>query len=537
MRHQRVVNLSSSWAVVILIAGLLALPTGCAAKNFRWSSQGDAQTMDPHANNEGLNNAQNNQVYEYLTQRDKQSKVVPWLATSWENVSPTKWIVHLRKDVKFHDGTPFTADDVVFSFDRARLSDSTFKLYSNQSGTTRKIDDYTVEFTTPVPNPLFQESIATIFIMSKAWATKNNVVRPQNFRAKEDTYAARNAMGTGPFLLVLFEPGVKTLYRKNVNWWGIKEGHFDGNVETVEYRPIVNSATRMPALKSGEIDFVLDPAVQDVQRLREDPSLKIWEGEENRVIFIGLDQARDELLYSDVKGKNPFKDLRVRKALYQSVDIDAIKTQIMRGFARPTAITMHDAQGIGIRQDLEKRIPYDPAAARKLLAEAGYPSGFTFTLDCPNDRYINDEKICTALAAMWARIGITVRVELMPRAQYLQKIGKLDTSAFMLGWGGAATDPIWMLKPVLHSRNDSGAGDANYGNFKNQKLDALIDALEVEMDAAKRLAMINDAIRIVQDEVLTIPLHRQVIPWASRAGMSVVHRPSNIMMPMWVTIP
>ena len=529
-------NFSTGLIATVLAASILALPARSNAKNFRWSSQGDASTMDPHANNEGFNNNQNNQVYEYLTQRDKEHRVVPWLAASWEKITPTKWTVHLRKGVKFQDGTPFSADDVVFSFDRARVSDSTFKLYANQTGIARKIDDHTVEFTTPVPNPIMHESLGSILIMSKAWAEKNNAVRPQDFRGKEDTYASRHAMGTGPFRLVSYEPGVKTLYKKNPDWWGIKEGHFDGNIETVEYRPISNSATRMAALRSGELDFVLDPPVQDVQKLREDASLKVWEGNEIRVLFIGFDQARAELLYSDVKGKNPFKDVRVRKALYQAVDIEAIKTQIMRGLARPTAITMSDPQGAGVRPDLEKRYPFDPGAAKKLLAEAGYPNGFGFTLNCPNDRYINDEKICTALAVMWARIGVNARVETIPRAQYFQKVSKLDTSAFMLGWGGGSPDAIWLLKPVLHSRNSVGAGDGNYGDFKHAKLDELIDGIEGEMDAAKRVAMINEAMKIVHDDVLTIPLHRQVIPWVSRANVSVVHRPNNFMTPMWVKV-
>jgi peptide/nickel transport system substrate-binding protein len=516
---------------------LLAISPGLAAKHFRWSSQGDASTMDPHANNETFNNNQNSLVYEYLTQRGKDYKLGPWLATSWENVSPTRWIVRLRKDVKFQDGSAFTADDVVFSFDRARLSDSTFKLYANQAGVARKIDDYTVEFTTPVPNPVFHESIGTIHIMSKAWAEKNNAVKPQDFRNKEETFSSRNAMGTGPYKLVSYEAGVKTLHKKNMEWWGIKEGLFEGNVDTVEYRPIGNSSTRMAALRSGELDFVLDPPVQEIAQLRSDKALKVWEGKEIRVIYIGLDQERDQLLYGDVKDRNPFKDMRVRKALYQAIDVEAIKTQVMRGLSQPTGVTLSDPQGAGLAPELDKRFPYDPAAAKKLLAEAGYSKGFGFTLNCPNDRYINDEKICVALAAMWARIGVNVRVETLPKAQYFPKLAKRDTTAFMHGWGGGSSDAIWILKPVLHSPNASGAGDSNSGNIRNAKLDELIDAIEGEMDRDKRQSMVNEAVRIVRDEVLTLPLHRQVIPWASKANVSVVHMPSNQLFLRWVKIP
>jgi peptide/nickel transport system substrate-binding protein len=189
-----------------------------------------------------------------------------------------------------------------------------------------------------------------------------------------------------------------------------------------------------------------------------------------------------------------------------------------------------------VRADLEKRLPHDPAASRKLLAEAGYPNGFGFTLNCPNDRYINDERICTAVAAMWAKIGVKASVQAMPRSQYFQKLGKLDTSAYLLGWGGGSTDAIYMLKPVLHSRNATGAGDGNYGDTKNERLDQLTDQIEGEMDLAKRAAMIDEAMKLVQDEVLTIPLHRQVIPWVSKSNVFVVHRPNNFLTPMWVKV-
>jgi len=520
--------------LAFLVAFAFCLPAN--AKHFRWASQGDPQTLDPHAQNESFTNGMNNLVYEFLTQRDKDYKVVPWLATSWKATSPTVWIVTLRKDVKFHDGTPMTADDVVFSFARALKSGSTFKLYSSQAGVARKIDDYTVEFTTPVPNPVFHESIGTIFIMSKQWSEKNNALIPQDFNNKEVTFASRNMMGTGPYRLVSFEPGVKLLHRKNPEWWGIKEGWFDGNVDTIEYHPIQNAATRMAALQSGEIDFLLDPSLQDVPRLRQDKALKVWEGEEIRVIFVNMDQEREQLLYGDVKGKNPFKDARVRKALYQAIDINAIKSQVMRGLSSPTGIALPDPKRAGVPPALEKRHAYDPAAAKKLLAEAGYPNGFGFTMHCPNDRYVNDEKICVALAGMWARIGVNTKVEAMPKALYFPKMQKLDSSVSLLGWGGGSPDPIWILKPVLHSRNAVGAGDSNFGNFRNAKLDALIDGIEGEMDVEKRRRMIDEAVQVLQEEVNVIPLHRQVIPWVSRANISVVHRPSNLLVPMWVKV-
>jgi peptide/nickel transport system substrate-binding protein len=434
--------------------------------------------------------------------------------------------------VKFTDGTPFTADDVVFSFERAKSSGSSFRLYSNQAGSARRIDDYTVEFTTPAPNPVMASNVSNILIMSRAWCEKHRTTRPQDFAHHEETYSSRQAMGTGAYVLVSSEAGVKSVYRKNPDWWGIAAGLYTGNVDAIEFRPIANPATRMAALQSGETDFVLDPPVQDVPKLKTDPAVHVWAGEENRVILIGFDQARGELLYSDVKGRNPFKDRRVRLALYQSIDIEALKRQVMRGLATPTGVpfpTLAEAPGVK-----DERLAFDPAAARRLLAEAGYPKGFGFTLHCPNDRYVNDEKICIALAGMWAKVGIRVAVETSPKALYFRKCERLDVSAFMVGWGGAATDPIFTLKPVLHGRNAQGAGDSNFGDFRIPELDALSDAIESEMDAAKRQDMIRQAVAILAREVPVLPLHRQVIPWATKAGIQLTHRANNT--PLFFTI-
>jgi peptide/nickel transport system substrate-binding protein len=303
----------------------------------------------------------------------------------------------------------------------------------------------------------------------------------------------------------------------------------------VVYRPIKANGTRVAALLSGEVDFILDPPVQDLEKLKQDKKLKVFEGRENRIIFIGMDQSRDELLYSDVKGKNPFKDKRVRMALYQSVDVEALKRSVMRGFSVPTGINLPAAKRAGIPDAMDKRHPMIPAdAAKKMLADAGYPNGFTVTLDCPNDRYINDERICVALAGMWARIGVKVNVAAIPKANFFPKQQKLDTSMYMLGWGGATTDAMFTLKPVLHSRNDKGAGEYNWGNYKNAALDELIDNAAVETDAKKRLDMIIKAMQLHHDEVLHIPLHLQVIPWAAQAGVEVTHRPDNWLEVAWV---
>jgi peptide/nickel transport system substrate-binding protein len=247
-----------------------------------------------------------------------------------------------------------------------------------------------------------------------------------------------------------------------------------------------------------------------------------------------MDQGRDELKYSSVKGKNPFKDKRVRQALYQAIDIEAIKASTMRGLAQPTgAMLPSPAQST---PELERRLPHDKAKAKALLAEAGYPNGFDVTLDCPNNRYVNDEKICQALAAMWAQIGVNTAVNAMPRATYFPKLEKLDTSLYMLGWGGGATDAIFVLQPVLAAWNGKGDGDYNYGRYVNAKQDEAIAKVKVEMNAGERLKEIREALALQAAEVNHLPLHRQVVPWAARANVTAVHRADNQVMPFWVTV-
>ena len=520
-------------AAVAVALGVSAMTVDAAT--LRWAGRGDMQTTDPHSQNENLTNNINSLVYEFLLVRDKTLGLQPALAESWTQTSPTTWRFKLRPGVKFHDGTPFTADDVVFSFERARSDTSQLRVYANASGIPKKIDDLTVEFTnTSGPNPIELEHIATINIMSKAWSEKNRATKPQNFTQKEEMITARQANGTGPYSLKAREPDVKTVLVKNPNWWGIKAGRWEGNADEVIYTPIVSDATRVAALISGEVDLVNDPPPQDVPRLAQTPGIRILEGTENRIVFIGMDQFRDELLYSNVKGKNPLKDKRVREALYYAIDIEAIKKNTMRGLANPSGAMLPSP--LQTSPEIEKRLPYDKERAKKLLADAGYPNGFEITLDCPNNRYINDEKICQALAAMWSQVGVATKVNAMPRAVYFPKLEKNDTSMYMLGWGGATTDAIFILQPVLSTKNGKGDGDYNYGRYTNAKLDDLLAQIKVNMNADQRLKDIHAALLAHNAETNHIPLHRQVIPWAERANVSAVHRADNQVMPYWVTI-
>ena len=520
---------ATSLALVLWSIGLSPTAGIAEAKTLRWAARGDMQTTDPHSQNEGTTNNINSLVYDTLVQRDKDLNLEPALAESWQQPNPTTWIVKLRAGVRFHDGTPFTADDVVFSYERARSTSSQFRPYANAAGMPRKIDDLTVEFTTDGPNPVELWHWATIFIMSKTWCERNRATKPQNYMQKEDMITVHQANGTGAYVLKAREPDVKTVLVKNPNWWGIKAGTFTGNADEVIYLPIGNDATRLAALVSGEVDLVTDLPPQDVPKLKQDTNIKVVEGTENRIVFIGMDQSRDELLYSNVKGRNPFKDRRVRQAMYQSIDIEAIRTSIMRGLSQPTGALLQSP--VQSTPELEKRLPYDKANARQLLADAGYSNGFDVTLDCPNNRYMNDEKICQALAGMWAQVGLTVKVNAMPRATFFPKLEKLDTSMYMFGWGAnGSTDGIFILQPVLATNDGKGDGDQNHGRFSNPKLDELTAKIKVDMNPEKRLAEIREALGAHNAEINDIPLHRQVIPWAERSNVSALHRPDNHMI-------
>ncbi|WKB53188.1 ABC transporter substrate-binding protein [Eleftheria terrae] len=511
---------------VVLAAGNLS------AQTLRWASAGDPQTMDPYSQNENLTNNINHQIYEFLVERDRQLGFVPGLAVEWSQPNPLVWRFKLRPNVKFHDGRPFTADDVVFSVLRAREKTSQIAAYASALGEPKKIDDLTVEFQLTQFNPIFFDHLNTVFIMSRGWSEEHKAQRPLDFTNKEESYTSFNANGTGPYMLALREPDVKTVLKRNPNYWG----RIEGNVQEMIYTPIKSDATRVAALLSGEVDFVLDPPPRDLERLRQARGVRVVEGPENRVIFIGMDQARDQLLYSSLKGKNPFKDLRVRRALYHAIDIDTIRTKLMNGQSAPTGALVPSPKASFGDPDIERRLPYDPALAKKLMQEAGYADGFDVAMDCPNNRYVNDERICQTLASMWARIGVKVRVNALPKTTFFPKVEKLDTSLYLFGWGGSITDAETTFTPIYRNRADKGVGEYNRGNYTDDTLDALVAASSKESDPDKRRALIKQVFLRHNDQVRHIPLHRQYIPWAMRSGVQVVHKPDNWLELRWVTL-
>lgn len=517
---------------LITVALLAAIAGPVAAQTLRWASQGDPQTMDPHSQNESMTNMMNGQVYERLTRRDRDLNIVPGLATEWAQTGPLTWRFKLRPGVKFHDGSAFGADDVVFSVNRGKALTSQVNVYANAVGTPVAIDPLTVEFRLDKVNPIFLQHIDALWMLDKDWAEKHKVLLPLDYKNKEESHASFNTNGTGPYVLVSRAPGIKTLYKRNPAWWD----QHTGNVQEIVYTPIGNDATRLAALVSGEIDFVLDPAPRDIQRLRRTSGVKIIDGPENRIVFIGMDQHRDELLYSNVKGKNPFKDVRVRRALYHAIDIETMKTKLMNGQSFPTGGITPSPQGSYNDPQVEGRLPFDLARAKALMVEAGYPDGFEVALDCPNNRYINDEEICITLASMWAKIGVKIRVVAMPRATYFPKLEKHDTSMYMLGWGGAVTDAETTMTPVLRNPGEKGVGLYNYGRVHNDRFDALAAQSSVEPDAEKRKQLVIAALREYTEQAHLLPLHRQVIPWAARTNVEAVHRADNWLEVAWVVV-
>jgi peptide/nickel transport system substrate-binding protein len=289
------------------------------------------------------------------------------------------------------------------------------------------------------------------------------------------------------------------------------------------------------ALISGEIDMMEPVPLQDVERLRGNPNLKVMQGPELRTIFLGMDQKRDELLFSNVKGKNPFKDLRVRKAFYQAIDIEAIRSKIMRGASTPTNLMV--APGInGFVPGMNKRLPFDSEAAKKLLAEAGYPNGFEVGMNCPNDRYVNDAEICQAVAAMLARIGVKVNLTAETKGTYFPKILSRNTSFYMLGWTPATYDSHNALYALMATPGEGGQGQFNLGSYSNPALDALVKSIGSETDAAKRNSMIAEAFKIHSDDIGHLPLHQQALAWAMKKNVDLVQLPDNFNYLRWIVI-
>jgi peptide/nickel transport system substrate-binding protein len=501
---------------------LAAAPLAASAKTFRWASASDIPTWDIHSQNNALGNGVHAAVYESLFYYNKKFELEPMLGTAWKQVSPTQVRITLRQGVKFHDGAAFNADDAVFSLNRAMAKTSNYGPYIQGIDRIVKVDDFTIDVFTKGPNPVLMRQLTELRMMDKEWSEKNKSVEPKDIKTKEENYAHRNANGTGPFMLKSWDQDVKLVLARNPNWWG----KMDSNVTEIVYTPIKAEATRVAALLSGEVDMVLDPSPADLPKLRSAPNLKVMDGAENRTIFFGMDQFRDELPGSNVKGKNPLKDVRVRKALYQAIDINTIAKVTLRGLGQPTGALI-SPQVNGWSKKADTRWPYDPEASKKLLADAGYPQGFEVDFACPNNRYINDEEICQAVTAMWARIGVKAKLRTLPLVTYFPMIQRYEASIYMLGWGVPTFDALYSLQSLVRSTGAGGDGNYNVGRYSNPQMDALVERVKKEVDQKTRNDLIEQALVLSHQDVSHIPLHNQVIPWAMKKDVEMYHRADN----------
>ena len=508
---------------LIALCAMLGLGAMAQAKPFKWTSSSDIATWDIHSQNNALQNGIHAAVYETLVYYNSRTfKIEPVLATSWNQVSPTQLRVNLRTGVKFHDGSAFTADDAVYSIQRAMAKTSNFAVYAQGIDKVVKVNANTIDIFTKGPNPVLLNQMTELRMMSKAWAEKNNSVEPKDIKTKDENFAHRNAMGTGPYTLKEWKQDQRLVLAKNPNWWG----SMDSNVTEIVYSPIKADATRMAALLTGEVDFVLDPSPQDLPRVRQNNALKVMDGVENRTIFFGMDQFREELVGSNIKGKNPLKDLRVRQALNMAIDADAITRVTMRGLGQPTNALVAP-QVAGWNESIHKRPPVDVARAQKLLADAGYKDGFEVDFACPNNRYINDEEICQAVTAMWSRIGVKAKLRTLPLVTYFPMIQRYEASIYMLGWGVPTFDALYSLQSLVRTVGTGGDGNYNVGRYSNPKLDAVIDRIKTETDPYIRPRLLTEALQMASDDVSHIVLHNQIIPWAMKKNIDVVHRADN----------
>ncbi|WP_371039141.1 ABC transporter substrate-binding protein [Rhodosalinus sp. FB01] len=499
---------------------LVTTAAGASAETLRWARAGDSLTLDPPAQNEGPTHTLAHQIYEPLIIRDMDGQFQAALATDWAPSAddPNVWVFNLRQGVKYHDGSEFTAEDVVFSINRAKSEKSNMKELLSSVVEVRAVDDHTVEFVTDGPNPILPANLTNLFMMDKGWAEANGAVEVQDVESGETTFAATNAMGTGAYTLVSREPDVRTVLTQNENYWG--KDMFPLEVTEIVYTPIQNAATRVAALLSGEVDFIQDVPVQDLGRVGETEGLVVKTAPQNRTIFFGLNLGADDIANDDVVGANPLADVNVRKAMNLAINREAIQQVVMRGQSAPAGmIAPPFVNGWTAEMD---QISTDVDAAKALMEEAGYADGFSIQLDCPNDRYVNDEAICQAVVGMMAQIGITVNLDAKPKAQHFPLITNGETDFYMLGWGVPTYDSEYIFNFLVHTRG-SERGSWNNTGFSTSEIDEMIEMLASETDLEARNEMIATIWEVVQEETLYLPVHHQVLNWGmtDRVGIEV----------------
>ena len=507
--------------MMALAAFMVAGAHMAAAENvLRWAYQADAPSLDPHGSANTFVVSLLGNVYEPLVALNGNMQLEPALAIKWETIEPTRWRFTLRQGVTFHNGNAFNADDVIFSLERLRDEMSIFRGWLSPVVSIKKVDDYTIDVITKKPNPILPNLWTQLYIMDKEWSEENGAVRPSSAADNVESYAGRNANGTGPFVVEERESGVKTVFLPHDAWWG----EVRHNLDRVVFTPINQDGTRVAALLSGELDMMFPVSLQDIDRIDRNDGTQVLIQPELRIIFLGFDQFRQKGLGTDTD-TNPFLDAKVRKAVYHAINVEAIKSEIMLGLAKPAATLISPL--LFPRAAEMSRYPYDPEIAKTLLAEAGYPDGFATRLDCPNNRYVNDELICQAVVSMLARIGVRVELNARPMNQYAKDIKRPNQNfaMYFLGATPPDLDSFSLLSNLMATYDkERGLGNINFGQFSNARLDEITGMVESELDMKKRDALILEAYQIVHDEAYYIPLHQQSVVWSVRDGVSVEQR-------------
>jgi len=502
------------------LALLLACTCPARAENvLRWAFSTGAVTFDPHSAQHGPSLMQQGQVYERLLSTSSRLEVVPQLAVTWRPVDPVTWEFELRQGVRFHDGALFTAEDVLFSLERARAEHSQYASTFDDISDVRVVDTYTVRFTTRAPDALLPDRLRRLFIMSKAWAEEHGVTRTADFEAGEEIYATHHANGTGPFILEAFEPRGPIVMRRNADWWGY--GDYPVNIDRIEFTPIAAPEQRLAALFRGEVDLLTAPPFDALDRIEGTPGWKLVQTTQLRSVWLGVDLASPELRSSNVKGRNPFKDERVRRAIYHAMDIETIRDQVMQGLSVPAGMIIPPGVN-GHAPEFDQRLPHDPEAARAFLVEAGYPKGFGVTLDCPNNYYVNDEAICRAVAEQLSEIGIVVSVDAQPEDRHYQKLDIHESDFWLESYSAPTLDSLEVFALFFGS-----GGTFNAFGYANPRVDKLIEEIGTTSLTYARDALIEEVWRIVLDDIVFLPLHHQVVVWAMRENLDMPVSPFN----------
>ncbi|MGG5810148.1 ABC transporter substrate-binding protein [Falsiroseomonas sp. CW058] len=450
-------------AVCAAALGAMLAGAPTRATTFTWATANDILGLDPHANNHGVTNTMKENVYEPLVKRQPDGSVRPALAERWEQPSPTTWRFHLRRNVRFHGGEPFTAADVVMSAERVRQNDMAYTLQSVTA--VRAIDDFTVEMDTRGPNPILLQDLTLFFIMNSAWVQANNAmaVARAGQPGAATAFPQLNANGTGPFRVVERLADERTVLVPNPQYWDAAA--MTHGITRAVFRPIASAPTRVAALLSRELDIMYHVPLQDMPRVQQTAGVRLMPGPTARSIYFAMDVDRAESL--DEPGRpNPLRDVRVRRAMYQAIDMGTITRVVLRNSTVAAGIPIGQAIG-GFVAAANERLPFDPDASRRLLAEAGYPNGFRLTLNCPNNRYVNDEAICQAAVAMLQRVGIQARLNAVPFGRHLQGGGNGEYQFYMLGWTPGNFDITNPARELL------GEGSFNWGRFRDDQMNAL----------------------------------------------------------------